>query len=139
MNDHRYVERIVKHQARQSLLLRTNRRTSFLRQTNHQDLEGIPKPLRAHKPYTYTKSSLHAKDVFVRTSRLERKSLICMHKPLKPQKSYNLRKAAYIAKKPYNLRKAACITQKLYNLRIQTDTAVLNKSTRKKKEEKKTN
>ena len=63
----------------------------------------------------YAKAALQAKDVFIRTSRPECTSRI----PTK--NTYNLRKTAYRAQKPYNLR-------------TQTATDVLNKLTRKKKE-----
>ena len=63
-DDHRYVERVTETLKELRSRIRTH------------------KPLRVHKPYTYTKAALRANDVLVHLGRLERKIRIRMNKPL---------------------------------------------------------
>ena len=94
---HRYVKKIDEHN------LYVKRITKTLKES--RSCICTHNPLRAYKPYMYAKAALRAKDVFVRTSRLERKRRIRTQKPLtlrkvvhiRTQKQYNLRKASYIA------------------------------------------
>ena len=95
-DNHCYVKRIDKLRHR-ALLLRTNRQTS---RKDHRYVDWITKTLKesrscisthnllsVHKPYTYKKTALHPKYVFIHTSHLKHKSRIHIHKSLNVQKS----------------------------------------------------
>ena len=118
---HRYLTLIGKHQARRSSLCQKNQQTpsptvittlnemTNIKHDDHRYVKRITntlkelrsrirtkKPLRAHKPYMYTKTALRAQDVFIHISRLKRTGRIRLHKPLNAEKLYNLCKSIFV-------------------------------------------